>query len=102
MIQQYMFYHRFLSNDLPTYFTMIPYDRRHGYNTRLQSDQCLPRIQHEFMKKCIRYNLPSLINHTPINIKGKLTTHSLNGFAKYLKKIIHLNDYQFNCNNAVN
>ena len=51
VIQQYQFYHKFLSNEnFKTSFS-IAHDRRHAYNTRLQSDLCLPRIQHEFIKK---------------------------------------------------
>ena len=94
-IQQYKLYHKFISNNLPTYFNIsifTPYTRSHTYNTRTQLDLQIPKIKHEFMKHCIRYSIPYLINKSPIQIKNKLFTHSLKGFAWYLK-IIHIEAY---------
>ena len=99
-IQQYKLYHRFISNNLPTYFNIsifTPYTRAHTYNTRTQLDLQILKIKHEFMKHCIRYSTPYLINKSPIQIKNRLFTHSLKGFAWYLK-IIHIEAYQLSCN----
>ncbi|MGB1899487.1 MAG: reverse transcriptase family protein, partial [Candidatus Kariarchaeum pelagius] len=98
-IQQYKFYYKFLANDLPSYFRssfFIPYDRAQSYNTRLQLDLMLPRIKHEFMRKCIRYSIPILINEAPPEIKDKFQTHSLDGFTRYLK-VIYINNYKIDC-----
>ena len=89
-----------MSNDLPTYFNFsffTPHTRGHCYNTRTQLDLQIPKIQHEFMKKCIRYSIPCLINKSPVQIKSKLSTHSHKGFAWYLKTI-HIEAYQLSCN----
>ena len=41
--------------------------------------------RHEFAKKCLKYNLPHIINDTPEGVLGKIVTHSLRGFAYYFK-----------------
>ena len=47
----------------------------------------LPTIHDPFItnlqKKCIKYNLPKLINDTPKIVKDKINTHSLQGFINY-------------------
>ena len=99
-IQQYKFYHKYMSNNLPIYFNFsffTPYTRGHCYNTRTQLDLQIPKIKHEFMKKCIRYSIPCVINKAPVQIKSKLSTHSLKGFAWYLKTI-YIEAYQLSCN----
>ncbi len=51
------------------------------------------KTKHEYAKKCIRYNLPKIINNTPAIILEKIHTHSLNGFASYIKHTF-LQSYQ--------
>ena len=41
--------------------------------------------RHEFAKKCLKYNLPHIINDTPELVLEIIVTHSLRGFAYYLK-----------------
>ena len=36
-------------------------------------------VQHEFAKRCIRFNMAKTVNNTPTNINDKVTTHSLIG-----------------------
>ncbi len=43
------------------------------------------RPNHEYASKCIRYDLPILINNAPIEIIEKVYTHILHGFALYIK-----------------
>ena len=57
----------------------------------------VPRINHVYMEKCIRYSIPKLINDTPDHIRNKLYTHSLKGFANYVKHI-YIKEYQLVCN----
>ena len=98
--QQYKFYHKYMSNDQPTYFNFsffTPYTIAHFYNTRTQLYLQIPKIKHEFMTKCIRYSIPCLINKSPVQSKSKLCTHSLKGFAWYLKTI-NIEAYQLSCN----
>ena len=48
------------------------------------------KVKHEFAKKCLKYNLPKLINDTPKRVKDKINTHSLKGFINYGKNdMIH-------------
>ena len=49
--------------------------------------------RHEFAKKCLKYNLPHIINDTPELVLEKIVTHSLRGFAYYLKMYL-LQKYQ--------
>ena len=42
--------------------------------------------RHESDKKCLEYNLPHILNDTPELVWDKIVTHSLRGFACYLKK----------------
>ena len=47
-IQQYKFYYKYMSNDLPIYFNFsyfTPYIRGHCYNTRTQQDLQIPKIK---------------------------------------------------------
>ena len=43
------------------------------------------KTKHEFAKKYLWHNLPFLLNNIPTIAKEKLNTHSLQGFAKYVK-----------------
>ncbi len=54
------------------------------------------RSMHEYVRKCIWYNIPSTVNSTPTNIFEKIYTHSMQGFSKYIKQNI-LQSYQENC-----
>ena len=41
---------------------------------------------HEFAKKCLKYNLPHIINDTPeLVLENNIVTHSLRGLAYYFK-----------------
>ncbi len=40
---------------------------------------------HEYVKKCIRYNIPNTINNTTSNIINKIYTHIMQGFSGYIK-----------------
>ena len=40
------------------------------------------QIKHDFAKKCLKHNLPILLNNLPGIVKEKLISHSIQGFAK--------------------
>ncbi len=49
------------------------------------------KIIHEYARKCIRYKGPMTINNAPAEVVNKVYTHSLQGFAGYIKtKILQL------------
>ena len=52
--------------------------------------------RHEFVKKCLKYNLPHIINDTPELVLKIIVNHSLRGFAYYLKMYL-LQKYQNVC-----
>lgn len=98
-IQKIKFYHKFLNNNIPKYFSDIFTDlnnNAHYYNTRNQNDIILPRVKHEFAKKRIRYSIPEFINNCPALIKDKLHTHSIKGLSLYAKNY-YLNLYRMEC-----
>ncbi len=43
------------------------------------------KTDHEYAKHSISVNLPKVINSTPSEILDKIYTHSLQGFAGYIK-----------------
>ena len=62
--------------------------RQNSYNMRNMSLLQTHLVKHEYMyaKKCLRYNLPVVVNITTENVKSKVATHSLHGFSWYIKK----------------
>ena len=46
----------------------------------------LPKSNHSFAERCIRYSLPIISNNSPSHIFHKIFTHSMKGFAVYVKK----------------
>ncbi len=68
----------------------------HNYATRIQHNIQQPRAKHEYAKQCIRYDLPMVINSTPLIILEKMYTPSLQGFARYIKQYL-LQSYQELC-----
>jgi hypothetical protein len=92
-------YHIFVNRKLPDYFLQFPFDpmvNNHNYSTRTQHNLKTDKINHEFAKYCLRQNLPRLVNNTPHFIKIKVNTHSLKGFATYIKKY-YIDNYQALC-----
>ena len=93
-LQQLKFYYKYLHNNLPVYLQnwriIFKYDI-HNYDIRIKIEIYTYTTKHEFAKKCLRHNLPFLLNNIPTIVKEKLNTHSLQGFAQYaniyLKKI---------------
>ncbi len=86
-LNELKFYHKYIN--LPYYFQILPLNPNntiHGYNTRHQDNIHIRRANHEFAKKCIRYAIPALINSIELEIKCNFTTHSLQGFTKYIKQ----------------
>ena len=99
VLYQLKFYHKYINNELPEYFQKINYfiNRNvHGYGTRQNKPIYICIAKHEFSKKCIRHNLPKIINDIPEEIKGKVYTHSLQGFSQYIKRYF-LHTYKDSC-----
>ena len=81
-------YYKFIHIRLPDYLQNLKLDQNssiHNINTRGQHNIHTTRVQHEFAKHSLRYTLPRTINNTPNIILNKIYTHSLHGFATYIK-----------------
>ena len=92
-LQQLKFYFKFNESSLPVYlqnWDITTNAHVHNYNTREYACIHPFKVKHEFAKKCLKYNLPKLINDTPERVKDKINTHSLQGFINYGKNdMIH-------------
>ena len=99
---QLKFYHKLINNKLPNYFTNLQFEQNqniHHYYTRSSMNIHLPKINHSFATRCIRYSLPVILNNSPTYIFNKLFTHSLKGFSVYVKNDF-IKNYIFVCTNA--
>ena len=90
---------KFSHQKLPNFFMddnlLIRQTATHSYDTR-NSNYKLPRTKHNFAKNCLRYNLPSLLNETPLILLDKVNTHSELGFSLYTKKH-YISNYNAHC-----
>ena len=99
-LQQIKLYYKSINSQLPSYFHNMTYQthfQRHGRHTRASSHLCISRVNHEFAKKCIRFNLIHTIHNTPSVIMDKIQTHSMHAFCRYAKKCF-IQEYGLICN----
>ena len=88
-LHELKFCHRLENNILPQYFCnniFIKNSENHPYLTRRLNDYQLPLFKHSFMKKSIRYRIPSAYNNLIISLKAKIQTHSFQHFSKLIKR----------------
>ena len=98
-LNQLKFYNKLINNQLPEYFDSFNMPRNctyHNYNTRHCQNLRPFRPKREFCKRCLRYNLPKIINTTSTNIINKIFTHSFDSFCRYIKLSL-LENYTENC-----
>ena len=99
-LQLLKFYHKYVHNKLPHYFSMTPFYQSntvHGHNTRRSEHIHILRPNHEFAKKSVRHKIPIIINGLEKKFKDKLFTHSLKGFSNYVKNNV-IDSYTMICN----
>ena len=92
---QLKFYHTLINNKLPSYFTNVQFEQNqniHHYYTKSSMNIHLPKINHSFATRCIRYSLPVILNNSPTYIFNKLFSVCEEGFYQKL--------YIFVCTNA--
>ena len=98
-LQELKFYYKYKNNKLPHYLQNLPLECNtdiHNYATRIQHKLRELKTDHEYAKKCLRYDVIKIINNTPALILDKIKTHSLNGFAGYIKHTM-LQSYHETC-----
>ena len=79
-IQMLRFYYKFMHKQLPAYLQNWLINKNmyiHNHLTHKHNKIHTFRTQHEFAKKCLKYNLPHIINNTPDILKDKVITHTL-------------------------
>ncbi len=98
-VQELKFYFKYKQGLLPSYLMNLPFYSNadtHSHNTRQQHKLHAPFTKHEYVRNCIRFDLPRLVNETPAIILDKINTHSLAGFSWYIKRYI-LDSYKEEC-----
>ncbi len=84
-------YHKHRNNKLPTYYIQnVPLHANkeiHHHNTCQTDELHTHRAIHMCADKCLRYNLITVLNNSPLCILNKLNTHSLTGVANYAKQV---------------
>ena len=71
----------------------------HEYNTRSRNHIHRGKASHTFAFKSLRHNLPLVVNDTIPEIIEKIDTHSLHGFAGYIKyQYTGIDKYNEECN----
>ena len=102
-VQLLKFYYRYRHQALPVYLQNLPFYQImdiHNYPTRANDEVRHPPIKHTYMKRCIRYSLSTIVNEMPNCIIDKIATHSIQGYAKYIKIYI-LDKYESECKKQV-
>ena len=98
-LQQLKFYYKHKKQTLPQYLNNIPLqhiNEIHNYPTRSSFEMRHPKLVHKYARNFIRYSIPETFNSTPECIRSKIITHSLQGFANYIK-LHFLNTYIDTC-----
>ena len=80
-LQELKFYFKYtyIHKNLPAYlldWEFISNVNIHFHDTRTSSKIHTVRTKHEFAKKCLKYNLPHIINDTPAIVVEKIHTHT--------------------------
>ncbi len=85
------FYFKYKNWKLPYYLQSLSFSLNsdiHDHETRIQHNIHELKTRHDYAKRCIRFDLPKVINSTPRQILDKINTHSLQGFSGYIKQHI--------------
>ena len=93
------FVYKFKKCQLPKYFSSlqcVPRSSIHDHDTRSASSIDTIYTCTHMASKCIRSQLPLLINNTPDIILSKINTHSIQGFSFFIKRY-YLSQYMTQC-----
>ena len=91
------FLFKLVNKQLPTYFNQLPFpfnNQLHHHETRGCKRAFVPRVNHEFSKRNIRYIAAVTYNSTSVSVIATIYSHSLVGFSTYVKNqtIEHYNN----------
>ena len=81
-------YFQYKNNLLPIFFRGMfdTIQSNHNYATRPRDQPVIARCKTSHAEDSIRYSLPEEILNIPENIIDKISTHSFDGFSKYVKQ----------------
>ena len=99
--RQARFYYRYINNEVPVYFRNIFSTNSdfHSHDTRSANEIRLTRTKTMHADRGIRILIPKTVSQLPENVTAKFSTHSYNGFSRYLNRHI-IDSYQYACNLA--
>ena len=91
-------FYKFKNNSLPFYVSNMfsVYTYSHSYTLRSEYVLDASGSKTPIGDKCIRHYLPTVINKSKPDILNKASTHSLQGYAFYIKRIM-INEYKMEC-----
>ena len=91
-------FYKFKNNSLPFYVSNMFSDYTYSHSYTLRSEYVLDASGSKTPSgdKCIRHYLPTVINKSKPDILNKASTHSLHGYAFYIKRIM-INEYKMEC-----
>ena len=76
-----------INNNLPAYFinmSSLLQPVIYHHNIRQKRNYSIARVKHVFVKKCMRFCIPDILNKSNSIITDKTNTHSRKGFTIYL------------------
>ena len=68
----------------------------HCYNTRHKNEFRSLKVNHEFARKCIRYDIPVIVNNLPASLLSKVHSHSIKNLMHTYKQML-IRSYKENC-----
>lgn len=98
-LQELIFFYKSVKGLLPAYFSTnyLKFLNSNGENAnRLRNKLLYPRFRHEYFRQNLRYAIVKTVNNSPAIFLDKVETHSLKGFAHYIKNNI-VSNYSENC-----
>ena len=101
-LSELKFCYKLENKTLPSYFLSNIFKKHtedHNYPTRGIHKYKLPSMKHSFVKKSLWFKIGYRFNTVENCIKEKVYTHSLKGFATYVKNY-YLKAYSLHCNIA--
>ena len=87
-LQELKFYFKYIHKNLPAYlldWELISNVNIHFHDTRTSSKIHTVRTKHEFAKKCLKYNLPHVINDTRAIVVEKIHTHTAYEVSQHMQ-----------------
>ena len=98
-LKLYKFCYKLEKRNLPFYFLdnlFVKVNSVHTRSLRTSDMYRIPRLRHEFARNSISYSATNAYNNCPEIIRTKINTHSMKGFANYIKHY-YLGSYQSLC-----